>query len=1119
MTILKDYLSYTKKYSETYGERTLVLMQIGSFFECYALIEKDGSYSGSHICEFAEINDMTISKMNVCVDNKPGVMAGFGLPQLEKYIKKMQEHGYTVVVFTQDNPSKNTTRSLSAIYSPGTFFSNDTSSSSLGDNTSGLSNNTTCIWIHYSAKNNSVKEMLTIGISNIDIFTGKTSINEICCEYYHNPTTYDELEKFISIYKPSETIIISNLGREIIDSIIQFTGITSRQIHIIELDNDCSKNTELQTAAINSERQIYQQEIFNKFYKSGSSGDEPSFITTYYEYCIAVQSFCFLLEFIYQHNPNLVSKIEKPIIENLGNRLILANHSLKQLNIISDNRYSGKLGSVSALLNNAITTMGKRSFNYNLLNPITDIDMLNRSYSITDHFIRENTWEYIRQQLTNIKDFEKIKRKLIMKRITPRDFYNLCINLSTLQDLYRKFKEDKTFQEHIQRYLNMDFLESTEMICQFIKRNFSIEQSRLVDDLSTDKLNKYSLENVQFINRDVSAELDRKTKACVDSREVFEAIRAWLSKQVEEYESSSKKASSSNEYIKIHDTPKSDAMLIGTKRRVNILKTIIEKRILKECEKECEITLEYTSKYSNTVETYKFMISDLVYRPHGGNQTNLIVVSPQINKLASYIQSSRDVLTSEIQSTYYQICQDFIREIERSDTCNLLDDAIAFTRECDLIQCRCYIATKYNYCRPEIDEKATKSYVDFQQIRHPLIEQLNHRELYVTNDFCIGRGFEGDTSPLPPYLPGDTSPSNISPSNISPYNISPNKEGGKGDVSPSNKEGGKGDVSPSNKEGGKGDVSPSNVSPSNVSPSNGMLLYGTNAVGKTSFIKSIGIATIMAQAGLYVPCSSFRYLPYNYIFTRILGNDNIFKGLSTFAVEMSELRTILKQSNQNSLILGDELCSGTESTSALSIFAAGLERLHEIGASFIFATHFHEILEYREIRALNKMKVYHMSVIFDRERNTLVYDRKLQAGGGEAMYGLEVCKSLDLPDQFLDRAYQIRNKYCNKQEITSKTTSKDSIIGILSAKKSKYNAKKLRGGMCELCNENPASEIHHLQYQKNADQSGIIGKQFHKNHKANLVNLCELCHDKIHESGKEHRITKTTDGYQISELS
>ena len=83
--------------------------------------------------------------------------------------------------------------------------------------------------------------------------------------------------------------------------------------------------------------------------------------------------------------------------------------------------------------------------------------------------------------------------------------------------------------------------------------------------------------------------------------------------------------------------------------------------------------------------------------------------------------------------------------------------------------------------------------------------------------------------------------------------------------------------------------------------SDGILLYGTNAVGKTSFIRAIGIAVIMAQAGLFVPCREFVYKPYKYIFTRILGNDNLFEGLSTFAVEMSELRTILRLADENSL--------------------------------------------------------------------------------------------------------------------------------------------------------------------------------------------------------------------------
>ena len=72
----------------------------------------------------------------------------------------------------------------------------------------------------------------------------------------------------------------------------------------------------------------------------------------------------------------------------------------------------------------------------------------------------------------------------------------------------------------------------------------------------------------------------------------------------------------------------------------------------------------------------------------------------------------------------------------------------------------------------------------------------------------------------------------------------------------------------------------------------------------------------------------------------IIGNDNISKGLSTFGVEMSELRVILNNCDNNSLILGDELCSGTETDSALSIFNASIEVMSERKSNFIFATHF-----------------------------------------------------------------------------------------------------------------------------------------------------------------------------------
>jgi DNA mismatch repair protein MutS len=255
-----------------------------------------------------------------------------------------------------------------------------------------------------------------------------------------------------------------------------------------------------------------------------------------------------------------------------------------------------------------------------------------------------------------------------------------------------------------------------------------------------------------------------------------------------------------------------------------------------------------------------------------------------------------------------------------------------------------------------------------------------------------------------------------------------------------------------------------------------------------------------------------------------LGNDNIFKGLSTFAVEMSELRIILKMADKNSLILGDELCSGTETESALSIFMAGLIDLYKKQSSFIFATHFHEILKYDEMTDLQNIRIMHMAVHYDRAIDGLVYDRKLRDGPGNRMYGLEVCKSLYLPDEFLEKAYSIRNKYHpeTKGELGHSTTM--------------YNAKKIRG-ICEMCKINISEEIHHLQQQKEADENGFIDT-FHKNHPANLMAVCEACHDKFHgiaelESVKiaeDSNITtditskrkvvrkKTTKGYKIDGL-
>jgi DNA mismatch repair protein MutS len=91
--------------------------------------------------------------------------------------------------------------------------------------------------------------------------------------------------------------------------------------------------------------------------------------------------------------------------------------------------------------------------------------------------------------------------------------------------------------------------------------------------------------------------------------------------------------------------------------------------------------------------------------------------------------------------------------------------------------------------------------------------------------------------------------------------------------------------------------------------------------------------------------------PYTSLHSRIWSHDNLWAGLSSFAVEVGELKDILDAADDKSLILGDEVCSGTESISATSLVAATLEHLHERKSHFLFATHLHDLLKVPGIAA------------------------------------------------------------------------------------------------------------------------------------------------------------------------
>jgi DNA mismatch repair protein MutS len=1024
MSLISTYLDYTKTYSEEYGNKTVVLMMVGSFYEIYGERSNGSAITGSKIEEIAKICDLSIAQ-------KTGeyVMAGFTYTKIDKYLKKIQEAGYTSVVITQD-PSNPKIRNIEGIYSPGTFFNADAIE---------ISNNTMCIWIERVSYSKS--SSIVIGVANVDIYTGRVIIFEHSVEDKHNPTTYDELERYISTYKPSEVILITNVNEKHADDIINFTGIMSKNIHKVHLSGVETQSTQSKfiEKAKRCEKQTYRDEVLRKFY---THNVVESFIQSTFNYEYATQALIFLLNFLNEHNPHLVNKIREPVFDNKSDRVILANHSLKQLNIIDDDNYTGKYSSVLRFLNNCITPMGMRKFKYKILNPIFNVEKLNKEYDITEYVISQGGEEQImewRTKMAELKDIEKLHRQIVHQKVNPRNLYHLYNNLDTISGMYDKVKMDKKIVSYIVPDSigggsggSGDISTYCKNIRKFMNSHFDMDKCKNIDNLNYDE---------NFVLEDVSKKLDKIVYNYENSFIELKTIQMYFDKLIAASEKESK-SEKKYEYVKIHDTEKMGYTLISTKRRGKLLEEQIKKQSKIQTKAQAtatavstEITNETSSAKTPTVNveyvsynkkqaSLNIELSGITYPTSTGN--NCSIHSTQIAKICNTIIKSKLEMKQEIESVFMEVVKK-IQNMFENDIQQIVDTVTMI----DILQNKVYVAQKYKYCKPVIEGASSvsgASFVRAEGLRHCLIEHINTSEIYVTNNIELGAGTE----------------------------------------------------------------------------QNGILLYGTNAVGKTSLIRALGIAVIMAQSGLYVPCSNFGYIPYKSIFTRILGNDNLFKGMSTFMVEMSELRVILKSANDTGLILGDELCSGTEIDSAISIFVAGLKKMNDSKCSFIFATHMHEINKYDEVISMDRLSMKHLEVIYNKETDCLVYDRKLKDGSGFSMYGLEVCKSLHLPDDFLEYANEIRLKYRSNEQ------------SILSCDRSRYNSKKVRN-MCEFCKNEIGTEIHHLQHQKNADSMNFI-EHFSKNHLANLASICEKCHDSIHAKNEQHKKVKTSKGSIIIKM-
>jgi len=198
---------------------------------------------------------------------------------------------------------------------------------------------------------------------------------------------------------------------------------------------------------------------------------------------------------------------------------------------------------------------------------------------------------------------------------------------------------------------------------------------------------------------------------------------------------------------------------------------------------------------------------------------------------------------------------------------------------------------------------------------------------------------------------------------------------------------------------------------------NGVIITGPNTGGKTVAVKTVGLLSLMAQCGLHIPCAEGSYIAMQDNYWCDIGDSqNISQNLSTFSGHMTNIINILENASRDSLVLLDELGSGTDPAEGMGIAVAVLDELRQRGCMFLVTTHYAQVKTY----AQQSDGVQSARMAFDRENLRPLY--KLEMGMSGESCALHIAQQLGLAPHLLERAHH--EVYGGqKQEHTPKQTA------------------------------------------------------------------------------------------------
>jgi DNA mismatch repair protein MutS len=199
-----------------------------------------------------------------------------------------------------------------------------------------------------------------------------------------------------------------------------------------------------------------------------------------------------------------------------------------------------------------------------------------------------------------------------------------------------------------------------------------------------------------------------------------------------------------------------------------------------------------------------------------------------------------------------------------------------------------------------------------------------------------------------------------------------------------------------------------------------IVLTGPNMAGKSTILRQIGLIVLLAQIGSFVPAASATIGIVDRLFTRVGASDNLVRGQSTFMVEMAETSAILRTATARSLVLLDEIGRGTSTYDGVSIAWAVTEHIHSVlRCKTVFATHYHELTQLAD----DLPGVHNFNVVVREVGERVLFLHRMEPGGADRSYGIEVGRLAGLPDTVLTRARSVLALLEAEQLATSRVAS------------------------------------------------------------------------------------------------